>query len=93
MTLKGDANFKGKLTCSLKNDLTLLSPGGMTGGGGVIFAHGKLKFNLFTFTRDYFAGEKNSKNITLSGGNIFIYRGYCQQIGVRICRNSFSCRI
>ena len=47
------------------------------GGRGVIFASGKFKFKLFlnglwyepetlwiflTFTRDYFAGKKNSKN-------------------------------
>ena len=77
-------------------------------GGGVIFARGKFKFKLFlnglwyeletlwlflTFTRDCFAGKKIQKNFKLSGGNIFLYRGYCQKIGVRICRNSFSCRI
>ena len=88
---------------SIMDMLTLLSL------GGVIFARSKFKFKLFlnglwyepetlwlflTFTRDYFAGKKKiQKNIKLSGGNIFLYRGYCQKIGVRICRNSFSCRI
>ena len=41
------------------------------------------------FTRDYFDEKKIEKNIKFSGGNIFLYRGYCQKIGVRICRNSF----
>ena len=31
------------------------------------------------FTRDYFAGKK-IKNIKLSGGNIYLYRGYCQNL-------------
>ena len=38
-------------------------------------------------------GKKIQKNIKLSRGNIFLYRVYCQKIGVRICKNSFSCRI
>ena len=76
-------------------------------GGGVILARGKFKLKSFlndlwyepetlwlslTFTRDYFAEKRNWKNIKFSGGNIFLYRGYCQQIGVQICKNSFSSR-
>ena len=71
-------------------------------------ARGKFKFKLFlnglwyepetlglflTFTRDYFAEKKIQKNIKFSAGNILLYRRYCQKIGVRICRNSFSSRI
>ena len=71
------------------------------GRGGVIFARSKLKLKLFlndtlwlflTFTRDYFCWKKNWQNIKFSGGNIFLYRAYCQKIGGRICRNSFSRR-
>ena len=36
------------------------------------------------FTRDYFDEKKIEKNIKFSGGNIFLYRGYCQKIGVQI---------
>ena len=35
--------------------------------------------------------EIEKKNF-FSGGNIFLYRGYCQQIEVQICKNSFSSR-
>ena len=71
-------------------------------GGGIIFARGKFEFKLFlndlwyehenlwlffTFARDYFAAKKIAKNIILSGSNIFLYRGYCQQIGVWIYRS------
>ena len=82
--------------------------GGRGGGGGIIFARGKSKFKLFlndlwyepetlwlflTFTRDYFAEKKKKrKNIKLSGGNLFLYRGYCQKIGVRICINRLNPR-
>ena len=39
-------------------------------------------------------GEKKiQKNIKFSGGNMFLHRGYCQKIRVRVCKNSFSCRI
>ena len=78
--------------------LTLLSL------GGVIFAHSEFKFKLFlnslwyepetlwlflTFTRYYLAEKKKiEKNIKFSVGNIFLYQGYFQKIGVRICRNS-----
>ena len=76
-------------------------------GRGVIFARGKFKLNLFlnelcykletlliflTFTRDYFAEQKNEKNYKFLGGIKFFYRWYCQKIGIPICRNSFSRR-
>ena len=88
---------------SIWQDLTLLS----LGGKGVIFARSKFKVRLFliilwyepetlwlflTFTRDYFVEIKNWKNIKFSGDKKFLYREYCQKIGVRICRNSFSRR-
>ena len=38
------------------------------------------------------ARGKIEKNIKFSGGNIFPHQWYCQKIGVRICRNSFSRR-
>ena len=75
------------------------------GGGGIIFARGKFKFKVFlndlcygpetlwlflTFIRDYFAEKKVWKNIKLSEGNLLLYRGYCQKIGVRISINSLS---
>ena len=81
-------------------DINLIKP------GGIISARSKFKLFLnglwyepetlwlfLTFTRDYFTEKKIEKNIKFSGGNIFLYRGYCQKIEVRICRNSFSCRI
>ena len=35
--------------------------------------------NFHNFARDYFAGKK-IKNIKLSGGNIYLYREYCQNL-------------
>ena len=49
-------------------------------------------YDLLTFARDYFAAKKIEKISKFSGSNIFLYRGYCQQIGVRIYRNSFRRR-
>ena len=37
-------------------------------------------------TADYFAEKKIEKNIKFSWGNIFLYQGYCQKIGIRVCR-------
>ena len=51
-----------------------------------------LKRYDFSYTRDYFAEKNNFKKLKFSWGNIFLYRGYCQKIGVPICRNSFSRR-
>ena len=88
--------FPNKLAPKVPNNiLNPIKPGGW----GVFFAHSKFKFKLFlndlwyeseslwiflTVTEDCFAEKKN--NIKLSGGNRFLYRGYCQKIGVRICR-------
>ena len=54
-----------------------------------------LTWNLMTFPNFYlrlFCWKRNWKNITFSGGNIFFFQGYCQNIGVQIWRNSFSRR-
>ena len=53
-------------------------------------------WNFMTFPNfnySLFCWKKNQKIIKFSGGNIFLYRGYCQKIGVLIGRNSFSYRI
>ena len=108
---QGENQTKTKLTdfhiCNSVS-LTLSSPGGKWGGGGVIFVGGKFRFKLFlndlwyepetfwlflTFTKDYFDGKKFQKITKLPGGNMFLYHGYFQKIEVRMCRNSFSCKI
>ena len=49
--------------------------------------------NIYDFLLEIILLKKElKKNIKFSGGNIFLYRGYCQKIGVRIFRNSFSRR-
>ena len=50
--------------------------------------------NVRLYLLEIIFGEKKfEKNIRFSGDNIFLYRGYCQKIGRRICfRNSFSGR-
>ena len=84
-----------------------IKPGkGVGKGGGVVgslFPAANLTLNYFwttrgmnlklflNFTGDYFAERKIEKKKKFKG-NIFFYRGYCQKIVVRICRNSFSRR-
>ena len=97
--------FKVELAINFQHHSILLT---LLSLGEIIFAPGRFKFKLFlndlwyepetlwiflTFNRDYFAAEKITKNIKLLGGNIFLYRGYCQKIGLRIFRNIFSWRI
>ena len=74
-----------KFSSSQLHSLTLLSPGRGEGGGRFL-PTANLNLNYFwtawyepetswlfiTFTGDYFAGEKNSKNIKLSGA-IFLH--------------------
>ena len=54
--------------------------------------------NFHNFYLGFLCSKKIPKNVRFSGCSLFLYwagdggGGYCQKIGVWICRNSFSCR-
>ena len=72
-----------------------------------IFARSKFKIKLFlndlwykpetlwlvlTFTKYYFAEKEIEKTLNFQRVTYLFTMGYCQKLGVQICRNSFSRR-
>ena len=88
-------NFQCIIIKCFSTALTLLSLGGGRGGGRreSFSPAANLNLNYFCTACGINLRFYDFSYLLLEGVNIFLYRRYCQKIGVRICRNSFSHKI